>query len=59
MIVFEDRVVQFPNRVKLSPVEGQPNVYDVSRQEGNVLKGGCVEVSVSTLKGRLHNGTAL
>lgn len=40
MIVFEDRVVQFPNRVKLSPVEGQPNVYDVSRQEGNVLKGG-------------------
>lgn len=40
MIVFENRVVQFPNRVKLSPVEGKPNVYDVSRQEGNVLKSG-------------------
>lgn len=40
MIEFKDRVVQFPNRVKLTPVSGQPNVYDVSRQEGNITQEG-------------------
>lgn len=35
-IRFQDRIVQYPNRVKLTPVAGQSNTYDVSRVEGNV-----------------------
>lgn len=33
-IRFQDRIVQYPNRVKLTPVAGQANTYDVSRVEG-------------------------
>lgn len=35
-----DRVVQFPNRVKLTAVSGQDNVYDVEANEGNVYVEG-------------------
>ena len=38
--LFKDRVVEYPNRVKLTPVEGQSNVYDVSRQEGTITQDG-------------------
>lgn len=39
-IRFQDRIVQYPNRVKLTPVAGQANTYDVSRVEGNVTAEG-------------------
>lgn len=39
-IRFQDRIVQYPNRVKLTPVAGQVNTYDVSRVEGNVTAEG-------------------
>lgn len=39
-ITFKDRIVEFPGRVKLTPVSGQPNVYDVSRQEGTITQQG-------------------
>lgn len=37
---FIDRIVQFPGRVKLTPVSGQTNVYDMVRQEGDVYTDG-------------------
>lgn len=40
MRYFTDRVVQYPGRMKLTPVSGQPNVYDVERQEGTVTETG-------------------
>lgn len=39
-MAFVDRVVQHPNRVKLTPVSGQTNVYDMTRQEGTVTTKG-------------------
>lgn len=38
--LFKDRIVEYPNRVKLTPVAGQSNVYDVSRQEGTITQDG-------------------
>lgn len=40
MRYFTDRVVQHPGRMKLTPVSGQTNVYDVERQEGTVTEPG-------------------
>lgn len=40
MRYFTDRVVQHPGRVKMTPVSGQTNVYDVERQEGTVTEPG-------------------
>lgn len=40
MSVMADRIVQFPNRIRLTPVSGQANVYDVERQEGTVTQQG-------------------
>ena len=40
MRYFTDRVVQHPGRVKMTPVAGQTNVYDVERQEGTVTERG-------------------
>lgn len=37
---FTDRVAQHPGRVRLTPVSGQTNVYDVSRSEGTVTEPG-------------------
>lgn len=31
-----DRVVEFPGRVRLTPVPGEENVYDMTREEGQV-----------------------
>ena len=31
-----DRVVEYPGRVRLTPVPGEENVYDMSREEGEV-----------------------
>ena len=33
-MAFTDRVVEYPGRVKLTPVTGQSNVYDMERSEG-------------------------
>ena len=33
-MAFSDRVVEYPGRVKLTPVTGQSNVYDMERAEG-------------------------
>lgn len=33
-MAFSDRVVEYPGRVKLTPVTGQSNVYDLERAEG-------------------------
>lgn len=40
MLRFEDRVVQHPNRVVLTPVAGKANTYDVRRDEGRVTVEG-------------------
>lgn len=37
---FEDRVVEHPGRVTMTPVEGELNTYDMSRAEGTVTKPG-------------------
>ena len=39
-MAFVDRVVQHPNRVRLTPVSGQTNVYDMTRAEGTVTTAG-------------------
>lgn len=39
-MAFVDRVVQYPGRVKLTPVSGQTNVYDMTRNEGTVTTAG-------------------
>lgn len=38
--IFKNRQVQFPNRIKLTPVSGQANVYEVERQEGIIIEQG-------------------
>lgn len=35
-----DRVVEFPNRVKLTPVSGETNVYDMTMEEGEIEEEG-------------------
>ena len=37
---FTDRIVQYPGRVKMTPVSGQTNVYDMTREEGDVYTDG-------------------
>ena len=37
---FVDRVVEHPGRRRLTPVDGQPDVYDVTREEGLVSEAG-------------------
>lgn len=37
---FTDRIVQYPGRVKMTPVSGQTNVYDMTAQEGTVTTEG-------------------
>lgn len=37
---FTDRVVQYPGRVVMTPVQGEANTYDMSRSEGTVTKEG-------------------
>lgn len=39
-MAFTDRIVQYPGRVKLTPVSGQTNVYDIEREEGTVSTEG-------------------
>lgn len=39
-MAFTDRIVQYPGRVKLTPVSGQTNVYDMEREEGTVSTEG-------------------
>lgn len=37
---FTDRVVEYPGRVIMTPVQGEANTYDMSRAEGNVTIAG-------------------
>ena len=37
---FNDRVVQYPGRVTMTPVSGETNKYDMSRSEGTVTTDG-------------------
>lgn len=39
-MAFSDRVVEYPGRVKLTPVTGQSNIYDMERAEGDVYSDG-------------------
>ena len=39
-MAFTDRIVQYPGRVKMTPVSGQTNVYDMTAQEGTVTTEG-------------------
>lgn len=39
-MAFFDRIVDYPGRVKLTPVSGQTNVYDMTREEGGVIDEG-------------------
>lgn len=37
---WENRNVQYPKRRRLTEVEGQPNIYDVDREEGTIVSEG-------------------
>lgn len=37
---WENRNVQYPKRRRLTEVEGQPNIYDVDREEGTIISEG-------------------
>lgn len=39
-MAFVDRVVDHPGRVRLTPVSGQSDVYDMTREEGTVTQDG-------------------
>ena len=39
-MAFKDRVVEFPGRIRLVPVAGEENVFDVIREEGAVTEQG-------------------
>lgn len=39
-MAFIDRIVDYPGRVRLTPVSGQSNVYDMTREEGEVYEPG-------------------
>lgn len=39
-MAFTDRVVEHPGRVTLTPVTGQTNVYDMTRNEGEIYADG-------------------
>lgn len=41
-MAFADREVQYPGRVKLTPVSGTANLYDMERQEGEVYEEGTI-----------------
>ena len=38
--MFKDRMVEFPGRIRLNPVAGEEDVYDVERVEGTVIQEG-------------------
>lgn len=40
MIDIKDRIVEHPNRYRLKPVEGQPEVYDIEPEPGEVTESG-------------------
>lgn len=37
---FKNRVVQYPGRVRMTPVSGETNIYDMERAEGTVTEAG-------------------
>ena len=39
MVTFTDRVPTYPGRVRLTPVAGQTNVYDLTREDDPVVAG--------------------
>lgn len=39
-MAFIDRIVEYPGRVKMTPVSGQTDVYDMTREEGDVYEDG-------------------
>ena len=39
-MAFTDRIVEYPGRVKMTPVSGQTDVYDMTREEGDVYTDG-------------------
>lgn len=39
-MALENRVVEHPGRVVLTPVEGETNTYDMTRAEGSILREG-------------------
>lgn len=38
--MFKDRIVEFPGRIRLTPVAGEEGVYDVTREEGTITQAG-------------------
>lgn len=55
---FEDREVQFPNRVKLTPVTGQQNTYDVERAEGTITNPGTPLTAANLMKLQQYSNIA-
>lgn len=39
-MAFKDRVVEHPGRVRLTPVAGEADVYDMTREEGTIIQEG-------------------
>lgn len=69
-MAFVDRVVEYPGRVKLTPVTGQSNIYDMERAEGTEYTEGTLlnatnlnaqtqlDASVQTIYSNLETDTS-
>ena len=53
-MAFVDRVVEHPGRVRLTPVEGVENVYDMTREEGTVTEEG-TPLNATNLNAEMRN----
>ena len=53
-MAFVDRVVEYPGRVRLTPVEGVENVYDMTREEGTVTEEG-TPLNANNLNAEMRN----
>ncbi len=48
-LTLQDRITEHPNRVMLTPVAGEENVYDMTRHEGQVTRQG-TQLNAANLK---------
>ena len=48
MVTFTDRVPTYPGRVRLTPVTGQPDVYDLTREDDPVVAGTALNAAFFT-----------
>ena len=51
-MALQDRIVEHPNRIVLTPVSGEENTYDMTRSEGEVTQPG-TRINAENLKAAL------